>query len=130
MAFTNKRKANKNALTAPRKRIKSTEHLPWKTISRPSWIASGSGDPDGILELEEVRDVEVIYEETEAGKVARFSVPEVLADEDRATAARSSRSASPVSEGLAKPEEDEFNRRPSCFVCNTSFHMSAVLLFQ
>ncbi len=35
---------------------------------------AGVGGDDGILELEEVEDVEVVYEETEKGRVARFNV--------------------------------------------------------
>ncbi|KAJ7598923.1 ATP-dependent RNA helicase [Mycena floridula] len=56
-----------------RKKIKvqhqTADELPWKSVSRPS--GSGSGF-DGLLELEEIEDVEVVYEDTEGGRVARF----------------------------------------------------------
>lgn len=59
-----------------RKKIK-TQHdnaddLAWTTVKRP--FEAGVGGDDGILELEEVEDVEVVYEETEKGRVARFNV--------------------------------------------------------
>ncbi|KZT25757.1 DEAD-domain-containing protein [Neolentinus lepideus HHB14362 ss-1] len=46
--------------------------LPWKTVSRSkeAWL----GAEDGILELEEVEGVEVVYEETEAGRVVKFNI--------------------------------------------------------
>ncbi|PPR00743.1 hypothetical protein CVT24_000797 [Panaeolus cyanescens] len=58
-----------------RKRVKTThtvQDLPWKALVRPK-ITGLSGD-DGILELEEVEGVEVVYEETEAGRVVKFNV--------------------------------------------------------
>jgi ATP-dependent RNA helicase DDX24/MAK5 len=61
-----------------RKKVK-TQHvfnfandLPWKSVSRPK--ESGVGADDGILELEEVEDVEVLYEETELGRTVKFNV--------------------------------------------------------
>lgn len=65
----------KGGLSAPRKKAKvasNIEDLPWKTMSRP--METGLDGDDGILELEEVEGVEVVYEETEKGKVARFKV--------------------------------------------------------
>lgn len=66
----------KGGVSSPRKKLKITksniDDLPWKTISRPA--ETGLGGDDGILELEEVEGVEVIYEETEKGKVAKFKV--------------------------------------------------------
>jgi hypothetical protein len=60
----------------PRKKAKlqhvSTDELPWKPVTRPS--EAGMGGDDGILELDEVDDVEVIYEDTEHGRVVRFNV--------------------------------------------------------
>ena len=73
---TLKRKTNANT-TVSRKRAKvvvaSADDLPWKTVGR-SREADLGDSLDGILDLEEVDDVEVYYEETEAGKVVRFKV--------------------------------------------------------
>ncbi|KAM6503417.1 ATP-dependent RNA helicase [Amanita muscaria] len=58
-----------------RKKLKTHhgfENLPWKKVSRP--LETGLGGDDGILELEEVEGIEVMYEETERGRVARFKV--------------------------------------------------------
>jgi ATP-dependent RNA helicase DDX24/MAK5 len=61
---------------ASRKRAKVTHHsaddLPWKSVFRPK--EAGMGGDEGILEFEEVDDVEVVYEETEHGKVVKFNV--------------------------------------------------------
>jgi ATP-dependent RNA helicase DDX24/MAK5 len=46
--------------------------LPWKSVSRPS--DTGLGGDDGILELEEVEGVEVVYEDTDVGRVVKFNV--------------------------------------------------------
>jgi len=49
----------------------TVDALPWKTLSQ----TGGFGDTDdGILELEEVDDVQVVYEETPEGKFATFRV--------------------------------------------------------
>lgn len=71
-----KRKLTTSA-SVPRKRAKtyrlSTNDLPWKTVSRPQ--EAGLGDAfDGVLELEEVDDIEVVYEETDVGRVIKFNV--------------------------------------------------------
>ncbi|KZP15440.1 DEAD-domain-containing protein [Athelia psychrophila] len=59
--------------TAARKKSKVTlDGLPWKTVSRPK--ETGLDGDDGILDLEEVDDVEVVYEQTESGRVAKFNV--------------------------------------------------------
>jgi ATP-dependent RNA helicase DDX24/MAK5 len=50
----------------------SSETLPWKTVARPS--EAGMGGDEGILEFEEVENVEIVYEETEHGRVVRFNV--------------------------------------------------------
>jgi ATP-dependent RNA helicase DDX24/MAK5 len=59
-----------------RKKVKtqhnSTNDLPWKAVSRP--FQAGTSADDGILEFEEVDNVEVVYEETSNGRVARFNV--------------------------------------------------------
>jgi len=56
----------------PRKKVKLTsnnlEALPWKAIE------SAEGFNDGMLGLEEIEGVEVVYEETGKGKVAKFNV--------------------------------------------------------
>jgi ATP-dependent RNA helicase DDX24/MAK5 len=66
----------KGGSSAPRKKVKTTksniDDLPWKTIARPA--ETGLGGDDGILELEEVEGVEVLYEETKKGRVTRFKV--------------------------------------------------------
>ncbi|KAF9051432.1 P-loop containing nucleoside triphosphate hydrolase protein [Panaeolus papilionaceus] len=70
-----KRKNQSSSQIQTSKRVKTThtvQDLPWKTLARPK-ISGLSGD-DGILELEEVEGVEVVYEETEAGRVAKFKV--------------------------------------------------------
>lgn len=74
MPIASKRKL-KTVSTPPRKRPKahhSLDGLPWKTVSRPS--ETGLGGDDGILDLEEVDDVEVVYEQTDAGRVVKFNV--------------------------------------------------------
>lgn len=48
------------------------EDLPWTTVSR--FQESGVDGDDGILDLEEIEGVEVVYEETENGRIARFNV--------------------------------------------------------
>ncbi|KDQ58746.1 hypothetical protein JAAARDRAFT_34601 [Jaapia argillacea MUCL 33604] len=73
-----KLKLSSSTVSASNKRSKLTHvhtnpnDLPWKTVSRSkgAWL----GADDGILELEEVEGVEVVYEEGENGKVARFNV--------------------------------------------------------
>ncbi|KAJ7029259.1 ATP-dependent RNA helicase [Mycena alexandri] len=52
-------------------RHKTADALPWKVVSRPA--EAGMGGDDGILELEEVDDVEVVYEDTEGGRVVTFN---------------------------------------------------------
>ncbi|KAJ8585683.1 ATP-dependent RNA helicase [Rhizopogon salebrosus TDB-379] len=72
-----KRKA-KSGPSASRKRLKSqvssVDGLPWKAVNRPS--DTGLDGDDGILELEEVENVEVMYEDTEGGRVMKFNVLE------------------------------------------------------
>ncbi|KAJ7064823.1 ATP-dependent RNA helicase [Mycena amicta] len=59
-----------------RKRFKAShgtaDTLPWKKVVRP--LETGMADDDGILELEEVDNVQVIYEDTEGGRVVKFTV--------------------------------------------------------
>ena len=78
-----KRKAHPGSLSATKK-IKvqhgSLDDLPWKSVARP--VETGLDGDDGILELEEVDNVEVVYEEKDGGKVVKFNVrspsPQVL----------------------------------------------------
>jgi ATP-dependent RNA helicase DDX24/MAK5 len=56
----------------PRTQTNAADDLPWKPVLRPT--ETGLGGDDGILELEEVENVEVVYEETDAGRVAKFRV--------------------------------------------------------
>ena len=69
-----KRKVKPSKLAA-RKKAKtahlSVDQLPWKSVARPR---EASGAFDGMLDLEEVSDVEVVYEQTEAGKIVKFKV--------------------------------------------------------
>ncbi|KAI0366851.1 DEAD-domain-containing protein [Pilatotrama ljubarskyi] len=60
----------------------TADDLQWKKTSRPREADLGTG-LEGFLDLEEVEDVDVVYEETDAGKVARFKVTGVKEqDED------------------------------------------------
>ncbi|KAI0356068.1 DEAD-domain-containing protein [Trametes cingulata] len=70
------------------KRVKTkhvtADDLQWKKTSKPREADLGTG-LEGFLDLEEVEDVDVVYEETEAGTVARFKVTGVKeehSDED------------------------------------------------
>lgn len=62
-----------------RKEVNSFNDLPWRTVSRPN--GTGFEGDDGVLELEEVDGVEVIYEETANGRIAKLKV---VAEEDDA----------------------------------------------
>lgn len=53
----------------------AVDALPWKRLSHPGVF--GNAD-DTILELEEVDNVQVIYEETPKGRVATFEVRRLL----------------------------------------------------
>jgi hypothetical protein len=74
-----------NGTTFKRKRPTTTSSARKKSrnqyysIDELPWIASKAQqayamEEDGIIGLEEVDDVEVVYEDTEAGKVAKFKV--------------------------------------------------------
>jgi ATP-dependent RNA helicase DDX24/MAK5 len=69
-----KRRLQDNSLARKRAktRHKTADALPWKLVARP--VEAGMGGDDGILELEEVDDVEVVYEDTEGGRVVTFNV--------------------------------------------------------
>ncbi|KAG1877058.1 DEAD-domain-containing protein [Suillus tomentosus] len=81
-----KRKANAGP-SVSRKRLKmqptSLDGLPWKAVRRPS--ETGLDGDDGILELEEVENVEVVYEDTEGGRVMKFNVLEPSKNTSKAT---------------------------------------------
>ncbi|RPD61282.1 DEAD-domain-containing protein [Lentinus tigrinus ALCF2SS1-6] len=61
------------------KRIKtkhvSTDELSWKKVTKPREADLGTG-LDGFLELEEIEDVDVVYEETDVGRVVHFQTKE------------------------------------------------------
>lgn len=101
-----KRKA-KAVPSASRKRIKthptSLDGLPWKAVRRPS--ETGLDGDDGILELEEVENVEVVYEDTEGGRVMKFNVLEPLNKKIKATEASVAQAdvLSSASSGLLNP---------------------------
>ncbi|KAF6744164.1 ATP-dependent RNA helicase [Ephemerocybe angulata] len=90
----------------PRKKVKvsssNLEDLPWKTLSRP--METGLDGDDGILDLEEVEGVEIVYEETENGKVARFKVME---DEPKAEGEEESEVEGEQKEAEPESSEDE-----------------------
>ncbi|KAJ7158246.1 ATP-dependent RNA helicase [Mycena crocata] len=69
-----KRRLQENSLARKRAktRHRTADDLPWKIVARP--VEAGLGGDDGILELEEVDDVQVVYEETEGGRVVTFNV--------------------------------------------------------
>jgi ATP-dependent RNA helicase DDX24/MAK5 len=73
MVNLKRKTASSNILARKRTKVlRSAAELPWKTISH-AHETTGEGD-DGILELEEVDDVEIVYENTESGRVATFHV--------------------------------------------------------
>ncbi|TFK73479.1 DEAD-domain-containing protein [Pluteus cervinus] len=86
VAKTSSIKRKKSAQSSrQKKRIKlenqSLNSLPWTTFKRP--LVAGLDGDDGILELEEVDGVEVVYEETPGGKVVKFNVLETVASSQR-----------------------------------------------
>jgi len=69
-------KRRASILSLPRKKAKlHLDDLPWKTVARP--ITGLDGDDD-VLGLEEVEDVEVIYEDTDAGRTVKFKVIDLV----------------------------------------------------
>lgn len=67
----------KPAASAPNKKLKahhlSANDLPWTTVPRAHEAGLDAG-LDGIMELEEVDGIEVVYEDTDKGKVVKFNV--------------------------------------------------------
>ncbi|VDC07946.1 unnamed protein product [Peniophora sp. CBMAI 1063] len=61
-----------------RKKVKtshaSLNDLPWKSVAKLP--AAGADFDESILDLEEVENVEVVYEETAAGRIVKFNVLE------------------------------------------------------
>ncbi|KAJ6487917.1 ATP-dependent RNA helicase [Mycena sanguinolenta] len=88
-------------------RHKTADALPWKVVKRPE--ETGMGGDDGILELEEVDDVEVVYEVTEAGRVATFNVVHSEADKEDEEDDESQSTADDVSDERAVPEPEPFD---------------------
>ncbi|KAL5480766.1 MAK5 [Sanghuangporus weigelae] len=80
------RRDTHDRLDVPKEHIKEktdiTKHV---ELEKEAKKGRFEGD-DGILELEEVEDVEVLYEETEHGRTARFKVWETATDEKEAQA--------------------------------------------
>lgn len=81
MVSSFKRKIRSEFKRATKARKKARTHsgssatistLPWKTLSHAGNF--GNADDDGILELEEVDNVQVVYEETPEGRIATFKV--------------------------------------------------------
>lgn len=71
------KRKGQHSVQPARKKVK-TQHLsagdlPWKTVHRAQ-EAGLDAELDGIMELEEVDGIEVVYEETETGRVAKFNV--------------------------------------------------------
>lgn len=65
----------KNASSKKRKReVESVDSLPWKRMSSRYFSSEAFGEEGGMLEIDEVSDVEVVYEETDGGRVAKFRV--------------------------------------------------------
>ncbi|KAG1802290.1 ATP-dependent RNA helicase [Suillus plorans] len=101
-----KRKANAGP-SVSRKRLKmqptSLDGLPWRAVRRPS--ETGLDGDDGILELEEVENVEVVYEDTEGGRVMKFNVLEPSKNTTKATVSPGSEEdvPSPASSELLNP---------------------------
>jgi ATP-dependent RNA helicase DDX24/MAK5 len=72
--------SNSDSKQAKRRKTLSKNHklddLDWKEVQRPS--AAGIDEAGGMLILEEVENVEVYYEETLKGKVAKFRPASLL----------------------------------------------------
>ncbi|KAF8889624.1 hypothetical protein BD779DRAFT_323125 [Infundibulicybe gibba] len=89
-----------------RKKLKThrnADDLPWRSVRRP--VEAGVGGDDGILELEEVDGVEVVYEDTDGGRVARFKVADEVEPETKVGPDFKSQDDAPI----PRPEDDEFN---------------------
>lgn len=69
--FKHASKPRKKAKTGSRS-LATVNSLPWKTISHAGVF--GNTHDDGVFELEEVDNVQVVYGETPKGRVATFKV--------------------------------------------------------
>lgn len=81
MFLSTKRKTStKPVLSRKRPKVQHTlaDSLPWKTVARPK--STGLSGDDGILALEEVDGVEVLYEGSVAGRVVKFHVGALHSD--------------------------------------------------
>ena len=71
-----KRKAKPDIKSRKKSKVSTislVDSLPWKSVSHLR-TASSLEDNDGILGLEEVDNVQVIYEDTSDGRVVKFNV--------------------------------------------------------
>ncbi|KAH9941652.1 DEAD-domain-containing protein [Epithele typhae] len=77
MSLSGLKRKTKPSSSSLAKRVKTkhvlTDELPWEKVVKPREADLGTG-LDGFLELEEVDDVDVVYEETDAGRVVKFKV--------------------------------------------------------
>ncbi|KAL0579934.1 ATP-dependent RNA helicase [Marasmius crinis-equi] len=80
--LSKKRKASSQPPSKKKIKVRhaNSSTLPWKTSKRP--LEAGIDADDGILELEEVDGVEVLYEEGGGGRIARFNVVQNEKDTD------------------------------------------------
>ncbi|KAF8186951.1 P-loop containing nucleoside triphosphate hydrolase protein [Mycena galopus ATCC 62051] len=92
-------------------RHKTADALPWKVVKRP--VETGLGGDDGILELEEVDDVEVVYEDTEAGRVVTFNVvnsePVEAVEEDPESQSTVNDDSDASADDVMVPESEPFD---------------------
>ncbi|OBZ67324.1 ATP-dependent RNA helicase MAK5 [Grifola frondosa] len=108
-------KRKSKASPVSRKRAKTVhrtaDDLPWKTVSRPRESDLGNG-LDGLLELEEVDDVQVVYEETDAGRVIRFKVAGKEDEENSTRVEESVLEEPPFDTETLLPNWHSFNLHP------------------
>ncbi|TFK38098.1 P-loop containing nucleoside triphosphate hydrolase protein [Crucibulum laeve] len=105
--LASKRKIQANTSSA-RKKVKthhSANDLPWKTVVRP--LEAGIGGDDGILELEEVEGVEIVYEDTENGRIPKFKVVDIVPQEVVKDAVKQDENVMQIDEGELTDEVDE-----------------------
>ncbi|KAJ3763227.1 ATP-dependent RNA helicase [Lentinula raphanica] len=118
------RKRDSTAFANPSRKKLKTRHenadtLPWRSVSRPT-ISVLDGD-DGILELEEIEGVEIVYEEGKQGKVARFNVIDV--DEDM-----SDEENPALVEPVTDEDENDVNSQKETFDCKPGIQALQKLL--
>ncbi|PIL23434.1 transporter [Ganoderma sinense ZZ0214-1] len=117
--FLGLKRKTKPSASSIAKRLKTkhvlTDDLPWKKVSKPREADLGTG-MDGFLELEEVDDVDVVFEETDTGRVVKFKVRDEEGSEDgmedaRETAGESSAVTTEKVDVDALPEPVTFNSK-------------------